>query len=130
MLVNVPRLVSAYYTSSPIRPIRRTRWPSAPPATAARRSSHSFNEDHILAISQAICEYRAGAGHHRAALRRHGHARAVRAGADARRSRCSPPTASTVVIQAGLGYTPTPVISHAILAPQPRAQRPGSPTAW
>ena len=40
----------------------------------------SFNESHILAITQAICHYRARARHRRPALPRHRHARAVRAG--------------------------------------------------
>ncbi len=62
MLVDVPRLVSAFYTLAP------------EPADAAQRVSFGtsghrgssldakFNEDHILAISQAICESRSAAG--------------------------------------------------------------------
>ena len=58
MLVNVPRLVTAYYTEVPD--------PSAPEqrvafGTSGHRGSafeKSFNEWHILAISQAICLYR------------------------------------------------------------------------
>ena len=40
----------------------------------------SFNEGHVLAITQAICEYRKAAGHRRPAVPRHRHARAVAAG--------------------------------------------------
>ena len=44
------------------------------------RSATAFNENHILAITQAICEYRAAAGRRRAAVPGEGHARASRAG--------------------------------------------------
>ncbi len=58
MLVNVPRLVTAYYTEQPD--------PSVPEQRVAFRASghrgssfdKAFNERHILAISQAICLYR------------------------------------------------------------------------
>src|SRR5262245_37675589 len=58
LLINVPRLVTAYYTGQPD--------PSVPAqrvvfGTAAHRGSafdNSFNEAHILAITQAICLYR------------------------------------------------------------------------
>ena len=63
--------------STPIRPIPEQRVASARPGIAARRSTIAFNEDHILATSQAICEYRAGAGHRRSAVPRRRHARAV-----------------------------------------------------
>ena len=48
--------------SRPIPPWRRSAWPSAPRAIAARPSTRSFNEAHVLAISQAICHYRQQAG--------------------------------------------------------------------
>ena len=57
------------------RVVRHLRPPRLEPAHG------SFNEDHIVAISQAICEYRRGAGHRRPAVPRPRHARAVRAGA-------------------------------------------------
>src|SRR5262245_24690512 len=58
LLVNVPRLVTAYYTGRPD--------PSAPAqrvvfGTSGHRGSaldNAFNEAHILAITQAICLYR------------------------------------------------------------------------
>jgi phosphoglucomutase len=58
MLVNVPRLVSAYYTYSP-----DARIPDQQVAfgTSGHRGSSlqtSFNEEHILAICQAICAWR------------------------------------------------------------------------
>ena len=62
LLVNVPRLISAYYTYHP-DPAERDH--AVAFGTSGHRGSslsHSFNEDHILAIAQAICEYRAGQG--------------------------------------------------------------------
>jgi phosphoglucomutase len=81
-----------------------------------RGTSHagSFNENHIFAICQAICEYRAGQGT----------TGPLYAGMDTHA--LSEPALVTaievfaangvrLVIQRGRGYTPTPVISHAIL---------------
>src|SRR5471032_3163896 len=58
MLVNVPRLVTAYYAGKPdiAIPAQRVAF-----GTSGHRGSafdNSFNEDHILAISQAICDHR------------------------------------------------------------------------
>src|SRR5512137_561532 len=58
MLVNVPRLVTAYYTEAldPSVPEQRVAF-----GTSGHRGSafeRAFNEGHILAISQAICRYR------------------------------------------------------------------------
>jgi len=53
MLVNVPRLVSSYYTLEPGSPVAF--------GTSGHRGSSldgSFNEDHIAATAQAICDYR------------------------------------------------------------------------
>ena len=106
-----PRTTPAF----PIRRSRRSASRSAPRAIAARRSSASFNEAHILAITQAICRYRQSARHRRAALPRHRHARAVGAGVRRARSRCSPRNGVDVMIAEGDEYTPTPAVSHAIL---------------
>ncbi len=114
LLVNVPRLVSAYYTLKPD--------PSDPAqlvafGTSGHRGSSlrgSFNEDHILAICQAICEYRPAhqisgplyIGMDTHALSEPALATAIEVFAA---------NGQEIVIQAGLGYTPTPTISHAIL---------------
>ena len=61
-LVNVPRLLAAYYTERPDPGERAHRVAFG---TSGHRGSSfrcSFNEAHILAITQAICEYRAGQG--------------------------------------------------------------------
>jgi len=114
MLVNIPRLVSAYYTRKPnvMHPSHKVSF-----GTSGHRGSslkHSFNEDHILAISQAICEYRKSKnitgplfmGMDTHALSEPALASAVEVFAA---------NDVSVMIQKGHGYTPTPVISHAIL---------------
>lgn len=62
ILINVPRLVSAYYTEhpDPANPAHAVAF-----GTSGHRgtsSACSFNDDHIAAISQAICEYRSAQG--------------------------------------------------------------------
>ena len=114
LLANIPRLVSAYYTHKPdvSDPAQRVTF-----GTSGHRGSSlksSFNEDHILAISQAICEYR----------RSKGIAGPLFIGMDTH-ALSEPALATaievfaanevTVMFQKGLRYTPTPVISHAIL---------------
>jgi phosphoglucomutase len=114
MLANIPRLVSAYYTHRPdvADPSQRVVF-----GTSGHRGSsikNSFNEPHILAISQAICEYRQSAningplfmGMDTHALSEPALASALEVFAAA---------GVTVMVQEDLGYTPTPAISHAIL---------------
>ena len=114
VLVNVPRLISAYYTykPDPSDPANQVAF-----GTSGHRGSslkNSFNEDHILAISQALCEHRQArgitgplfVGMDTHALSEPAQTTAVEVFAA---------NGVTVMIQAGLGYTPTPVISHAIL---------------
>ncbi|NLI34781.1 MAG: phosphoglucomutase, alpha-D-glucose phosphate-specific, partial [Deltaproteobacteria bacterium] len=62
LLVNVPRLVTAYYTKHP-DPEERTQRVEF--GTSGHRGSsfrRSFNELHILAVTQAICDYRKASG--------------------------------------------------------------------
>ncbi|MDF1555337.1 MAG: phosphoglucomutase (alpha-D-glucose-1,6-bisphosphate-dependent) [Deferrisomatales bacterium] len=114
LLVNVPRLVSAYYTRRPELedPAQRVAF-----GTSGHRGSSlrgSFNEAHILAISQAIVEYRRGRGADGPLfLGMDTHALSEPALATALEVFAA--HGVTVRIQQGLGYTPTPVISHAIL---------------
>ncbi len=115
ILANIPRLVSAYYTHKPDAsdPAQRVVF-----GTSGHRGSsfrNSFNEGHILAISQAICEYRKSRktngplfiGMDTHALSEAALATAIEVFAAHR---------ITVMIQKDLRYTPTPVISHAILS--------------
>lgn len=114
MLINVPRLISDYYTikPDPSEPAQRVSF-----GTSGHRgtsSDGSFNEDHILAICQAISEMRKTEGIDGPLfMGMDTHALSE----PALRSALEVFAANgvTVFIQRGLGYTPTPVISHAIL---------------
>jgi phosphoglucomutase len=114
LLVNIPRLVSAYYSHKPdiSDPGQRVSF-----GTSGHRGSslrNSFNEDHILAISQAICEYRQAkniTGPFFMGMDTHGLSEAALATA----LEVFAAAGIEVMLQKGLRYTPTPVISHAIL---------------
>jgi len=114
MLTNIPRLVTAYYVNcpDPAVPAQRVDF-----GTSGHRGSsldHAFNEAHILAITQAICLYRKqqsidgplfmGIDTH--ALSEPAFASALEVLAA---------NGVEVMVDAAGGYTPTPVISHAIL---------------
>ena len=114
LLVNVPRLVSAYYTRAPepADPAQRVAF-----GTSGHRGSSlrgSFNEAHVLAIVQAVCERRAAAGVTGPLfLGMDTHALSEPAFASALEVLAA--NGVETMIQAGRGYTPTPVVSHAIL---------------
>jgi phosphoglucomutase len=114
MLIHVPRLVSAYYTLRPdaAEPAQRVSF-----GTSGHRGSSadcSFNEDHILATTQAICEQRAARGiDGPILLGADTHALSEPALATALEVLCGNQVA--VWLQSDGGTTPTPVISHAIL---------------
>ena len=114
LLVDIPRLIAAYYTEHPDPAVRSQQVSFG---TSGHRGSSldcSFNEDHILAISQAIVEHRT----------RQGITGPLFVGKDTHA--LSEPALRTavevfaangvdIVLQADDGFTPTPVISHAIL---------------
>ena len=114
ILVNVPRLVTAYYTGvpDPKVPAQRVTF-----GTSGHRGSSfklAFNEWHILAITQAICLYRkskniVGPLY----LGIDTHALSVPASATALEVLAA--NGVEVMLAEGDEYTPTPVISHAIL---------------
>ena len=62
MLVNVPRLLTAYYELKPDVAIAAQRVAFGTSGHRGSALSTAFNEDHIVAMTQAICEYRRGAG--------------------------------------------------------------------
>ncbi len=114
ILVNVPRLITAYFLEHPEddQPDQRVAF-----GTSGHRGSSfkkSFNEDHILAITQAICDYRAANGIQGPLfLGMDTHALSEPSQATALEVLAA--NAVPVRIAPGHGYTPTPVISHAIL---------------
>ena len=113
-LVDVPRLVTAYFTG---RPDPAVAAQCVAFGTSGHRGSSldtTFNEAHILAISQAVCQYRKGAGS----------TGPLFVGIDTHAlSRPALATALEVFAANGVdamvdehdGFTPTPVVSHAIL---------------
>ncbi len=122
VLANIPRLVSAYYTHRPdvSEPTQQVAF-----GTSGHRGSslkNSFNQDHILAISQAICEYRA-VHHIDGPLFMGMDTHALSEPALATALEVFAAAGVTVMIAKGLGYTPTPVISHAILTHNQNRQR-------
>lgn len=114
ILVNIPHLISAYYVNHPDAddPIQKVAF-----GTSGHRGNpihHSFNEDHIHAITQAICCYREAQGINGPLF----------LGFDTH-ALSEPAFASTLEVLAAnrvitmlaedMNFTPTPVISHAIL---------------
>jgi len=58
MIPNIPKLVSAYYTLKPDVTVPEERISFGTSGHRGSSLKRSFNEDHILAVSQAIVEYR------------------------------------------------------------------------
>ena len=114
MLVNVPRLVTAYYAEHPDPLVEAERIAFGTSGHRGSAFERAFNEAHILAITQAICLYR----------QTHEIEGPLFMGMDTH-ALSEPACASAlevlaangveVMIDRNDGYTPTPVISHAIL---------------
>jgi phosphoglucomutase len=114
MLVNVPRLGTAYYSERPDPDIRDQRVAFGTSGHRGSSLKTSFNELHILATTQAICDYRRGAGIDGPLfLGIDTHALSEPAFASAMEVLAA--NGVEVMIDRDRGYTPTPVISHAIL---------------
>ncbi|MDO9632439.1 MAG: phosphoglucomutase, alpha-D-glucose phosphate-specific, partial [Humidesulfovibrio sp.] len=114
ILADIPRLLADYLDRSPDpdNPAQKVSF-----GTSGHRgcsTDGSFNEAHIVAISQAIVEYRATAGI-RGPLFMGMDTHALSAPALATALQVFAAHGVDVMIQAGGGFTPTPVISHAIL---------------
>jgi phosphoglucomutase len=115
MLVNVPRLVASYFTGKPDAAVVSQRVSFGTSGHRGSAFDMAFNEWHILAISQAICDHR----------KQTGITGPLFIGIDTH-ALSEPALISAlevftanevdVMIDANGGYTPTPVISHAILA--------------
>ncbi len=114
MRIDVPALLSAYLNApDPNDPAQRVAF-----GTSGHRGSAfagSFNEAHILAITQAVCEYRRGRGID-GPLFLGMDTHALSAPAQCTAVEVLAANGVFTHLQAGDGYTPTPVISHAILA--------------
>ncbi|MDH6108885.1 phosphoglucomutase [Kitasatospora sp. MAP12-15] len=113
-LVDVARLVTAYYTlrPDPAEPDQRVAF-----GTSGHRGSAldlAFNEDHIAATTQAICDYRRAQGTDGPLfLGVDTHALSEPARATALEVLAA--NGVTVLVDSADGYTPTPAVSHAIL---------------
>lgn len=112
--INIPRLISDYYTQIPNPAVPEQAVAFGTSGHRGGSSRLSFNEAHILAIVQAICELR----------KQHDVTGPLYIGMDSHA--LSEPALRTALevlaangvesrFQTGFGYTPTPVISHAIL---------------
>lgn len=114
ILVNIPKLITAYYTEVPDVNVPEQRVAFGTSGHRGSSFERAFNENHILAISQAICDYRnkenidgplfLGIDTH-----------ALSAPASETALEVLAANGVQVMISKGSDYTPTPVISHAIL---------------
>ncbi len=114
-LVDVAKLVTAYYAlhPDPGDPAQRVSF-----GTSGHRGSAfsaTFNEDHILATTQAICEYRAAAGID-GPLYLGADTHALSEPAQVSALEVLAANGVRVMVDARGGYTPTPAVSRAILA--------------
>ncbi|MEO8196569.1 MAG: phosphoglucomutase (alpha-D-glucose-1,6-bisphosphate-dependent) [Thermoanaerobaculia bacterium] len=115
MLVDVAKLVSAYYTEVPDPAIPGQRVAFGTSGHRGSAFQKTFNEDHVLAITQAICRYRAQRGIDGPLfLGIDTHALSVPACATALEVLAA--NGVDVMLAEGDEYTPTPAVSHAILA--------------
>jgi phosphoglucomutase len=113
-LVDVPRLVTAYYTEHPDVAIPEQQVAFGTSGHRGSSFNVAFNEDHIAATTQAICEYRSAQGTTGPLfLARDTHALSEPAWATAVEVLAA--NEVNVLVDSRDGYTPTPALSHAIL---------------
>jgi phosphoglucomutase len=115
ILVNIPRLITSYYTERPDPAIPAQRVAFGTSGHRGSAFARSFNEWHVLVITQAICRYR----------RQEGIDGPLFIGVDTH-ALSEPAYASALEVLAANGveimiaqngeYTPTPAVSHAIVA--------------
>ncbi|MDZ4856714.1 MAG: phosphoglucomutase (alpha-D-glucose-1,6-bisphosphate-dependent) [Nitrospirota bacterium] len=114
MLIDVSKLMAFYFSEQPDVQVLEQRVSFGTSGHRGSAFKQSFNEWHILAIAQAICEYRAGQGTVGPLyLGKDTHALSGPACASALEVLAA--NGVEVMIDQDGGYTPTPVISHAIL---------------
>ena len=114
ILVNVPRLITAYYQQTPDPTIAAQRVSFGTSGHRGCAFDTAFNQWHILAITQAVCLYR----------KLHGidgplflgmDTHALSAPAHATALEVLAANSVDVMIASGTDYTPTPAVSHAII---------------
>jgi phosphoglucomutase len=115
MLANIPRLVTAYFAGKPDPQVASQRVAFGTSGHRGSALNNAFNEAHIVSISQALCDHR----------RENDLSGPLFVGIDTH-ALAEPALASALevfaangveaMIDAADGYTPTPAISHAILA--------------
>jgi phosphoglucomutase len=114
LLANIPELISRYYSEVPDAALATQRVGFGTSGHRGSSLSSSFNEEHILAVTQAVCDYR----------KRQGIRGPLYIGKDTH-ALSTPSMITALEVLAGnsvaaircrqSAYTPTPVISHAIL---------------
>ncbi|HHD64336.1 MAG TPA: alpha-D-glucose phosphate-specific phosphoglucomutase [Desulfobulbaceae bacterium] len=114
MLVNVPELISAYYTLTPDAGKEGERISFGTSGHRGSSLKRSFNEQHILAVTQALCEYRVQAGID-GTLFMGMDTHALSWPAQLTALQVLAANGIDVHIAKNFGYSPTPVISRAIL---------------
>jgi len=113
-LVDIPKLVSAYYVNLPDVDIPEQQVSFGTSGHRGSSFSYAFTELHILAITQALAEYRKAKGYTGPMfIGKDTHALSEPAFISAIQVLVE--NGIKVIVQKGGGYTPTPVISHAIL---------------
>jgi len=114
MLVDVPKLVTAYYTEVPEPSVPRQRVTFGTSGHRGSAFDKTFNEWHVVAISQAICQYRKQRGIDGPLfLGIDTHALSEPACVSALEVLAA--NAVEVMLAENNEYTPTPAVSHAIL---------------
>jgi phosphoglucomutase len=114
MLANIPQLVTAYFVEKPDPKIPAQRVAFGTSGHRGSALNGTFNENHILAVSQAVCDHRRDkkiAGPLFVGIDTHALAEPALASA----LEVFAANGVEVMIDRDGGYTPTPVISHAIL---------------
>ena len=113
-LTDIPKLVTAYYAGRPDPGERSQRVSFGTSGHRGTSFANSFNEAHILSITQAICEYRAQNGVDGPLfLAKDTHALSEPAFVSALEVLAA--NGVSVMIDSESGYTPTPALSHAVL---------------
>jgi len=113
-IVNIPRLITEYFQLRPDPEERDQRVRFGTSGHRGVSSTCSFNDHHVAAISQAVCEVRRSKGID-GPLYLGKDTHALSEAAFATSLEVFAGNGIDVIIQKGFGYTPTPVISHAIL---------------